>query len=49
MDLKELVSYLVVGSTKLVILSEKPVELEDVEKFKCKPLSSDDAYDFFVR
>ena len=25
------------------------MQLEDVEKFECKPLSSDDAHDFFVR
>lgn len=37
------------GGAKLILISEKPVESNDVEKFECKPLTSDDAYHFIVR
>lgn len=49
MDMRKLVSTLAVGHTKLILMSEKAVELEDVERFECLPLSSSDAYDFFIR
>ena len=49
MDLKELMGFLAMGFTKIIILSEQPVQLDEIEKIECKPLSSDDAFDFFVR